>query len=290
MRKLCLAVCLFAAASLQALDLSVVEDLVFEKTNAERSSRGLPLLERMTALDDIARIHSENMVEKKFFSHTDHQKRSPSRRMAEYYPRIVGAVGENIAMHYGNTEEQVAQNLVTAWMNSPGHRANILRKSFTHLGIGAARNETHVFATQNFGTPIAELALPEEAAWASSPVYRNAELPWTFRYLAKTPIDRLTIYVKFPNSRARHTMPGGRYYTGVAPAQAKDAGDGLFTLDFVPLEVHGKGAYRIAMGFDGSVYDSALSFTATDAPQGEEASPIPESEAEQETPLESASD
>lgn len=250
-----------ALGTLGAMDMRLVEDRVFELTNNERVQRGLPALERMAALDDIARIHSINMFEQGFFSHTDHLRRSPSKRMSEYYPRIIIATGENIAMHFGPDEETVAKNLVNAWMKSPGHRANILRASFTHLGVGCQESDTHVYATQNFGTPIAELLEEEE-----TPVF-GQPLNLRFRYLSPTDRERLTIYVKLPKRNARYYLPNNRYYTGVAPATALFADDGTFTLDFTPQTDYGTKAYGISMGFDGSVYDTSISFTPVEAPE-----------------------
>lgn len=258
-----------ALETLAAMDMRLVEDRVFELTNDERVKRGLPALERMAALDDIARIHSVNMVEKGFFSHTDHLRRSPSKRMGEYYPNIIGATGENIAMHFGPDEETVANKLVSAWMKSPGHRANILRKSFTHLGVGCKETDTHVYSTQNFGTPIAELLETDKT------VIFGEALPLRFRYLSPTDRERLTIYINFPKRRARYYLPNNRYYTGVAPAEALFADDGTFTIDFVPQKDYGTGAYGISMGFDGSVYETALDFTPSEAAPAAPISAIP---------------
>jgi hypothetical protein len=59
--------------------------------------------------------------------------------------------GENLARFRGTPEATLAQDAVTGWMNSPGHRANLLDGGFTHIGIGVARGPNgEVYITQNF--------------------------------------------------------------------------------------------------------------------------------------------
>ncbi len=57
---------------------------------------------------------------------------------------------ENIATGFGTTESEIATNLVESWMNSPGHRANILNPDYTHIGVGIV----HAAATKYFGAGI----------------------------------------------------------------------------------------------------------------------------------------
>ena len=60
--------------------------------------------------------------------------------------------GENIYQFLARRDQKkLAKNLVDGWMNSPGHRANILHSGFKYLGVGIARSGDSVYATQNFG-------------------------------------------------------------------------------------------------------------------------------------------
>ncbi len=101
---------------------------VFRLTNEERVANGLPALKSMTILDKAAYIRSTE--QESIFSHTRPDGRSCFTVLEDLGISYTRA-GENIAMGYTSPE-----SVVTGWMNSPGHRANILNASFTTLGVG----------------------------------------------------------------------------------------------------------------------------------------------------------
>lgn len=113
------------AYTLSAYELEVV-DLI----NDIRRENGLRELSVNTELSRVARIKSQDMHDKRYFSHTSPTYGSPFDMMTAFGIRYRTA-GENIAMGY-RTPAQV----VDGWMNSPGHRANILNGSFTQIGMG----------------------------------------------------------------------------------------------------------------------------------------------------------
>ena len=97
--------------------------------NQERGQRGLKPLQADEALRAVARAHSRDMFARGYFSHISPEGRSPFDRIRAADIRFLAA-GENLAL---------AQTLPTAHqglMNSPGHRANILRPTFGRIGIG----------------------------------------------------------------------------------------------------------------------------------------------------------
>jgi uncharacterized protein YkwD len=107
--------------------------------NAERTSRGLRALNDNSRLDKAATGYSREMVAHHFFDHvspagTDIVDRL--RRVRYITPRISWAIGENIA--WGEGTDATPDAIVEAWMNSPGHRANILSHSFREAGVGVA--------------------------------------------------------------------------------------------------------------------------------------------------------
>ncbi len=108
------------------------QDLVMEIVNQERWANGQrPPLKRNTLLDSSSFGHSANMALRNFFAHCDlDTKSSPWDRMnaAGYYQN---SGGENIAAGYSSPTAVMA-----GWMNSSGHRANILSTSYRELGIG----------------------------------------------------------------------------------------------------------------------------------------------------------
>lgn len=106
------------------------EDEVVRLVNVERSKRGLRELAEDWELSRVARIKSQDMHDKRYFSHTSPTYGSPFDMMKSFGISYRSA-GENIAR--GQTTPAA---VVNAWMNSSGHRANILNSSFTHIGVG----------------------------------------------------------------------------------------------------------------------------------------------------------
>lgn len=118
---------------------------VWEIVNRERAKNGLAALDWAEDLAAVARAHSRDMAENGYFSHTDLSGGSPFDRL-----RNAGisyrTAGENIA--YG---QRTPEAVMTAWMNSSGHRANILNAGFKELGVGAARAKNGtIYWTQCF--------------------------------------------------------------------------------------------------------------------------------------------
>jgi uncharacterized protein YkwD len=106
--------------------------------NRERAQRGLPALRENGLLAAAALEHSRDMVQRRYFEHTSPDGRSVGDRLrAIGYSRGVSAsAGENIAYGFGADSTPAA--IVQIWMESPGHRADILRPAFTEIGIGIA--------------------------------------------------------------------------------------------------------------------------------------------------------
>jgi uncharacterized protein YkwD len=106
--------------------------------NRERINRGLPALRENATLDQASVEHSQDMVRLNYFEHTAADGRTVGDRLrALGYERGVNAsAGENIA--YGVGPKATPAAIVKAWMNSPPHRADILRRTFTEIGIGVA--------------------------------------------------------------------------------------------------------------------------------------------------------
>ena len=107
---------------------------VLRLTNEIRVAHGLNPLLWCDALAVAARVHSEDMGRNDFISHTGSDGSSPTDRAVaagwERSTRYMG-VGENAARG-----QRTPQAVVDGWMNSPGHRDNILRPTYTYIGIG----------------------------------------------------------------------------------------------------------------------------------------------------------
>jgi uncharacterized YkwD family protein len=114
--------------------LSAFEQKVVELTNKERAKYGVPALKIDVQLSKVAREKSRDMQAKGYFSHYSPTYGSPFDMMKKFGITYRSA-GENIAMGQRSPEE-----VVQAWMNSEGHRKNILNPSFTHIGVGHVAN------------------------------------------------------------------------------------------------------------------------------------------------------
>jgi len=105
-----------------------------DRINEERTSRGLGELTLREDLTDVARAHSADMASRDFFSHDNPDGEGPFDRMASQGVAYTIA-GENIAWNNFPDPVDIA---VVGWMDSSGHRENILRERFTHTGMGIA--------------------------------------------------------------------------------------------------------------------------------------------------------
>ncbi len=174
-----------------SIDYPLLNAAIFFATNRERTKHGLTAFRHSRALEKAAFAHSKDMVERDFFSHEnpyDARKRSPFERMASCGVNG-GTRAENIALDFGirylsgapvvpphdgrgvfrdpgtgraiscHTYNSLAEALVTGWMRSEGHRANILNRRLKYLGGGAFHFRDRSFygmdmfkATQDFAS------------------------------------------------------------------------------------------------------------------------------------------
>jgi hypothetical protein len=140
--------------------LPQVERAVLTLTNAERTRHGLPTFQVDDTLDAIARAHSADMLRRNFFDHTNPDGAGPGDRMASAHRQLIGEGGENVWAGSGYPAATVAAQIVADWMASAGHRANILNREYTHLGVGIATEGTEIRATQDFAGAAAFLLKP----------------------------------------------------------------------------------------------------------------------------------
>ncbi len=117
-----------------------LEDLVLRQVNAVRATHRLAPFAASAALSRSAVAHSRAMATYGFFSHESRNGTSFSQRIERFYvPGSKGfTVGENLAMFGGAAPS--ANAIVDAWMGSPSHRENLLRKSFRDAGIAVVFN------------------------------------------------------------------------------------------------------------------------------------------------------
>lgn len=122
------------------------ETLAWRLANCERMSRNLEPLACDVRAVWLGRLHSDDMVQRGYFDHMNRQGQSPFDRMTANGVTY-RAAGENIA-NYPDVE-----SAHIGWMNSDGHRENILSPSFTHSGLGVIRGARNIMLTAMFLTP-----------------------------------------------------------------------------------------------------------------------------------------
>lgn len=167
---------------------TATERRIFELVNQERAQRGLPRLEHDRPLRSAARQHSQEMMDMGYFSHT-----SPVASLKDPIDRIYrsglsdASIGENIAYYaYDTTSEAAATRLMELWMNSPGHRDNILRAEFNRIGIGiVSRPDSIVIDTVIGGRAVRRVART---------IVRYATQNFSNRHLAFDQLD--LVYLK----------------------------------------------------------------------------------------------
>lgn len=154
-------------------DYQAFEAEVIRLTNKERISRSLPHLTRNKFLTQSALIHTVDMVEHRFISHSGSDGSNVAERVTKTgYKWLV--VGENLAMGQRTPEE-----VIEGWLDSPGHRQNLLHDRFREIGVAYIEGEIVAsngtiwrggYWTQNFGTP-----------WTIA-----QRVPWTIRRIRHT--------------------------------------------------------------------------------------------------------
>lgn len=156
----------FAAVNLQALLWrssdwlvgTVLPAVVVELTNTERENIAAQPLRRNALLDEAARLKAEDMAKNQYFAHYSPDGVSPWYWFKQVSYTFAHA-GENLAIHFTDSDA-----VVTAWMNSPTHRANMVNNNYTEIGVGTAKGKFDgfdtVFVVQLFGTPAAPVVAP----------------------------------------------------------------------------------------------------------------------------------
>ncbi|MYL20447.1 hypothetical protein GLW04_11140 [Halobacillus litoralis] len=107
---------------------------VIELTNEARKKNGLKPLKNSAEVEEVAQVKSEDMAENDYFSHTSPTYGSPFD-MLEDFDVDYSTAAENIA-----AGQQSPKSVVDGWLNSSGHRKNIMNNSITHIGVGYAKD------------------------------------------------------------------------------------------------------------------------------------------------------
>jgi uncharacterized protein YkwD len=132
----------------EAFKLSDDEQAVLDLTNAERKKAGLPAFKPSTQLFEAARSHAANMARQGSLDHFLGGTTPAGRILGTGYR--FSACGENIAWNQASPKDAI-----TSWMNSYGHRGNVLNGGYTEIGVAVAKNAGgERYWIQVFATPL----------------------------------------------------------------------------------------------------------------------------------------
>lgn len=133
---------------------------VISLTNTQRINNGLVTLKEKTKLDQAAVKKAQDLLNKQYFEHISPLGVGPAE-LAKSVDYDYLIIGENLAM--GNFKDD--EELVQAWMNSPGHRANILDSRYQEIGVAVIKGEYEGsmvwMAVQEFGLPLSACPQPD---------------------------------------------------------------------------------------------------------------------------------
>jgi hypothetical protein len=196
------------------------EQEVVDRVNAIRAEHHLPPLKRIPSLDDAARYHGTDLGQDNYFDHDTYDRNGGELvKVCEWFSRIESyytnwwSLAENIAAGYSTPE-----SVMNGWMNSPGHRDNILRESVWEIGVGYYQGggDYYRYWVQDFGrrSDIYPLIINRDAAATESrdvSIYlygdwqqmrlRNDDEPWTAWQPFQTTIDWT-----LPSGVGQHTV------------------------------------------------------------------------------------
>lgn len=141
-------------------------------TNVERSKAGATPLTVSAELSAIARVKAEDMIAKQYFAHIAPDGTGVATLAEQYHYEFLN-IGENLAVGEFDSSAEV----VTGWMNSPGHRANMLNTSFTEIGVAAIqgmyKGKKVWYAVQEFGRPLSLCPGPDPLLKEEIAIYQT---------------------------------------------------------------------------------------------------------------------
>lgn len=132
--------------------MNELEQRLFELTNTQRLFRRVRPLIEVNELSQAARRHSEDMLRRRFFAHTNPDRKTAADRIKAVLKRELTASAENLWMRTGavRSAEKIVDEAVANLMDSRPHRSNILNERYTHTGVGVAVTRYEFRVTQLF--------------------------------------------------------------------------------------------------------------------------------------------
>lgn len=176
-------------------------------------------------------------------------------RQEKYLPRLLlTSIGENLAYLSNSEQTFTPEEIVQGWMDSPGHRANILSPDYTHLGIGVVTTGSKLWATQNFASPTVMIRnkLPLSS--------KSGGVKLSFEYLSTRSRNGFAATIIYPDPNYKFYTDKTHYQIGSQPQQVQWQDETHFTA-VVPFPA-GKGIYHIYFGWDGAYIEDGFAVKA----------------------------
>lgn len=257
MKKMLFVGLLFSAVfGIFALDTTLIEQEILRLVNKQRVDNSLIPLQIDEQLQLSARDHSADMLANTKLSHVSNGK-LPAERVRTACPKLFFGIFENIAYCKGENETEIAETLVNAWMNSDGHKKNILATdiNFTGIGVSAPSADNIYYVTQLMTDSVATLVseLPSDAT-----VGNDVTLKCNF--LGSFDKNNLVVFVTFPDAEAKFMLEDGKsYYAGCGVLKPNWIDDKTFEVT-IPCK-YGAGEYKLYMGKNQQYYPDYITFS-----------------------------
>ena len=153
---------------------AVVVAVLDELTNKERNQNNLSILKENSLLARAAEMKAKDMVTKNYFAHTSPEGLTPWHWLDQVGYKYDYA-GENLAVNFNDT-----QDVTGAWMNSPTHRANIIKSNYTEMGSGVAtgtyKGRESIFAVQIYANPVVDATIIKKMSTSSNISFAQNEV------------------------------------------------------------------------------------------------------------------
>jgi len=177
---------------------------VISETNLQRTNNGLPVLAENAKLSEAAAAKAIDMFKNQYFEHVSPAGVDPGKLVQNFgYDYIVA--GENLILGNFNSEQEMVQD----WMNSPGHRANILNSRYSEIGMavvkGIFKGDSVWIAVQEFGLPLFACPQPDVALKEKVRSYRSQ-------------LDVLSAQIETERAEVEKVNPRNIQYEGLVDA------------------------------------------------------------------------
>lgn len=257
---------LFSFNSFAAYSDKQIKDaqkLMINLLNSERARKGFLSLKYDSKLEDLALLHSKDMLDRNFFSHNTPDGKNPAQRQREKIPELIGRIGENIHQAWITGGYDISRNVdlfeivrtgMSSLMQSPTHRMNILSPSYTHIGIGIVANDERVVITQTFSEEIALLDFPPPQN-----VSVDSEFVISGELIANYPLSILSAFLKVPDPKSEFKKDNKSVTVGGKFLQIESVSERKFRIKIKPN--NGIGKYELMLGSEDRLIPGFIFFT-----------------------------